>query len=229
MCMKKVLLICVLLLPGIIYLFIETSTGNFKKVPYFGPRRLKTEHEQSLTPKGDTLYFQLPEFWVMDSTGQRIRLSDIYPGESFTLMMLDNTAKGDVYGWAALLQFCRYKTHDIKSLPFAILVPRDSTLRPPYHPAEIDTLRLDKKQFKIYYVDALTVSALKQHNYYTPDKTRSTLPNLVLIDKNMHIRGYYDGHAIGDITKLIEDQKHLKTRDESDQTTEQNKVEKRSK
>jgi hypothetical protein len=50
---KKIILLTIILIPSLIYFFFELSEVNFKKMAYYGPKKV--------AQNGDTLYYSLPD------------------------------------------------------------------------------------------------------------------------------------------------------------------------
>ena len=67
--------------------------------------------------------------------------------------------------------------------------------------------------------DSLNISYFKQKPYYVDYSF------FVLIDKNRHIRGYYDARYVSEIKRLTEEYQHLRLKEEKEQMIKSNTIE----
>ena len=108
-------------------------------------------------------------------------------------------------------------------IPFIIVTPCDS-LSDPNSLKEMEKLSLSSKNVLNFYwnqksFDSLNISYFKQKPYYVDYSF------FVLIDKNRHIRGYYDARYVSEIKRLTEEYQHLRLKEEKEQMIKTNTIE----
>jgi hypothetical protein len=111
---KKLLLFSILFLPTSIWLFLELSTINSKKLPYYGPKLLNG---------ADTVYYTLnASFNAFNSynTLNELTLDTInYP--LFAVSFVKQKYKTDNYRMAGLSEYIQFKKEKISEIPFLII------------------------------------------------------------------------------------------------------------
>jgi len=230
---KKVILLCIILFPSLIYLFFEMTKANFKKMAYFGPK--------IPVAKGDTIYYRVPDvyFTKKEDIGKdisvnpeggekidRIRKTDSllldtanYP--IYVILFLDNKLKKEGYKLAGIYDYLKYKAKNISEVPVIVVSDFSEGLNNNF---EFDSLKITQPNFQPLWVSFtdrqkfLATNYFRQKPYYVLDYF------MVLVDKKRNIRGYYDPTFNAEITRMIADYKHLKIRDGYAQTLRQNDI-----
>ncbi len=237
---KKVILLSIILFPSLIYLFFEMTKANFKKMAYFGPKILDA--------KGDTVYYSVPNTYfyknlrpheetqadqfgkeiitVVQSTDSVIIDTTNFP--VYVILFIDSKLKKEGYKLSGVYDFMKYKMKDLKNVPVFIAsrfsdafgdYKRDIELK-----GDFDSLKITLPNFHPLLIDYkdrqkfLATTYFKQKPFYVLDYF------MVLVDKQRHIRGYYDPTFNAEVTRMIADYKHLKIRDGYAQTLKQNDI-----
>lgn len=214
---KKLLFFVILLFPALFKIILEFTTINSRKLPYFGPKVLAGT---------DTVYYSATDRFkkagASDSTLTEIRLDTVnYP--LFAVCFIKQAYKKDNYRLAGLSEYAQYKKEKIKHIPFIIVTPyqgpADSSgfgalsklqegnedILPLCWPApSFDSLNLLFFKNKPVYID---------YSYF------------VLIDKNRHIRGYYDARYVSEIKRLTEEYQHMRLKEEKEKVIKINQIE----
>ncbi len=205
---KKTFLLALglIVVPILVFYVLNSGKQNYNTLPYIGER---------IPPNGndikDTVYYSVPDFDLIDQTGNHISQKDldgsIYIANFFFASCPDicpkmNAKVATVY--QALKEFI-----DIKFISHTVDPENDSAL----------VLAEYAKQFtddntRWYFVTGSPESIFKAgQSYLLPvsmeDKTVDHSQQLILVDKQKHIRGIYDGLDDIDIKRLKEDVKVL--------------------
>jgi hypothetical protein len=233
---KKVILLSIILFPSLIYLLFEMTKANFKKMAYFGP---KTVNE-----KGDTVYYSVPDVYFVSKDSSYADTSaadmmdkinkldsvqlDTNKFSTYVILFIDPKLKKDGYKLAGIYDYLKYKAKDLREVPLVFISDYpDDFHRPGLHRGEFDSLKINSVNFYPFMLGPkgskntqgfLASTYFKQKPYYVLDYFA------VLVDKQRHIRGYYDPTFNAEIKRMITDYKHLKIRDGYAQTLKQNDI-----
>jgi len=188
--------------------------GDKKTLPILGNRQpvTKTVNGQQVT---DTVYQTIPEFKFVnqygDSVGSKNLQNDIYVTDFFftTCPSICPTMQRNM-----LAVYKAYKdTADVKIISFTIDPKHDT---PPVLKKYADNLGISGNSWWMINGDRDSVYQLA-NSYLVGVKADSSTPGgymhdgyFVLIDKNKHIRGTYDGTDTKQVDQLIADIKTLK-------------------
>jgi len=204
-------------------------------MPYYGPK--------SLNERGDTIYYTLAqEATSFTKLGESTELDSL--GKSHTALISENEGlidsskscivifinKQTESKLAGLLEFEKYKKEKLTNLPIYII----------QGPSPIP-IKITKNYYENYLKDSLGIHleniflrAIKgTTDDYEKIKAAYFLKKpihvfdyfAVLIDKNRHIRGYYDPTYISEVKRMIEEYKHLVLKDEHANMQTTNKIE----
>lgn len=215
---KKLIFFIILLFPALFKIVLEFTTINSRKLPYFGPK--------TWVEKDTSFYFVGSVFKTWSSANQedlkQIEIDTVnYP--LYAVCFIKQAYKKDNYRLAGLSEYVQYKKDKIKLIPFIIVTPCDS-LSDPNSLKEMEKLSLSSKNVLNFYwnqksFDSLNISYFKQKPYYVDYSF------FVLIDKNRHIRGYYDARYVSEIKRLTEEYQHLRLKEEKEQMIKTNTIE----
>jgi hypothetical protein len=225
---KKIILLIIILIPSLIYFFFELSEVNFKKMAYYGPKKIDEN--------GDTLYYSLPEnalsfgcFFnkpINDSSVEIINKSGQL-NNSFLIIFCDKIQENKLAG---ILELEKYKKEKLDLIDLKIVQILDSL------PNSNDSLFYQNKlvnQFGINSksINLTTIIGDKKEfeairSLYFENKPIHVFDYFaVLVDKEKHIRGYYDPTFVSEVKRMIEEYKHLVLKDEHAGMQENNKIE----
>ncbi len=212
---KFVLLIILLVLvPGVIFLFWG-SKGHYAELPYIGER-------EAIAP-GDTSYFTVPPFHFIDEDGK-----------PFT----DKDAQGKFlivdFIFTRCTTICPRMSTQMQQLQLQMDDPRfkdvlflSHTVDPVHDTPEVlkayaTRLEADPKRWK--FLTGIAADIYRQGNlgYLLSAGTDSAAaesfvhsPQFVLVDKQRHIRGMYDGTSTSAMRDLMTDLKLLMHEDKA--------------
>lgn len=217
--MKKqhFILIAVLLLPSLIYVFLTTGKHNFMSLPYFGPREavMKTVDGKQVI---DTVYQSIPPFKFIDQNGETITEKN-YEGRIYVADFFFSTCQSICPKMAANLAIVQEKFKNSDSV--LIL---SHTVNPAYDSVSVlkaysELVHADPKKWKFVTGSKKDIYEIAYKGYMlnaVEDTTATDIQNqflhdnhLILVDKEKHIRGIYDGTLLSDVNKLVDDIKLL--------------------
>ncbi len=209
--MKKKLLILLFLLsfPSVLYVILSTGEINFIRLPYFG--------EKELAPNGkDTIYHSIPDFKLINQDGKTITGKDL-DGKIYVADYFFTTCKSICPKMTTELLRVQEKFAYTNGLvhilshtvdPEHDFVPVLKTYSEMVHAdtKKWDFVTGDKKQLYDLARNGYLVNAMEGDGG-KDDFIHSEL--LVLVDKEKHIRGIYDGTNIKSVNDLLDDIKVL--------------------
>jgi hypothetical protein len=230
---KKIVLLSIILIPSLIYFFFELSEVNFKKMAFYGPK--------TLDEKGDTVYYTIPENALLfskafeetntDSLGNQytVRFSKEkeQENEAVVVLFIDKEQESKLAG---LLEFEKYKKE--KLLKLKVIIVRE----PKVYPTKNDSLYYERylndslgiKMDNFFIRTTAHFSYAETRDLYFKQKPEHVFNYFaVIVDKDRHIRGYYDPTFIVEVKRMIEEYKHLVLKDEHANMQETNKIEKK--
>ena len=211
---KTLILLAILIIPSVFYLLIRTGKNQYNTLEYFGPKSpvTKTVNGKDVT---DTLYHSVQGFSMLDAdsnlvtdeiTKGKIVVADfifttcqsICPKMSVQMMRVQDAFKDD--SSVVILSFTVDPEHDTPSVLKAYGQKHNAI------PGKWFFLTGEKDS--IYH--------LARHSYFVTAMEGDGVVDdfvhseqVVLVDSEKHIRGFYDGTKTEDINRLIEDVKWL--------------------
>lgn len=211
---KKLLLLSILVIPSLIYLVFSTGRTHFISLPYFGPRQPVTKVVNGDTIV-DTAYHKIPDFSFINQDGKTITQDD-YRGKIYVADFFFTTCEGICPKMTSNLLRVQEKFKENKSFMLlshtvnpegdSVEVLRDYAEKVHANTANWNFVTGDKKALyeiarKGYFVTAM------QGDGGPADFVHSE--KLILVDKEKHIRGIYDGTTVASVDSLIDDVKIL--------------------
>ena len=213
---KKWLLLLILALPSTMWLILETSTINSKKLPIYGPRKAGTAN--------DTIYYKVNDsFYSLSATDASEQLVTLekenYP--LYALMFIKDEYKKNDLRLAGLWEYLNYKKQKIEHIPI-VLITASENGRSQIHD-ELKKLTEENKNvhffsWKKQSFDSLNNSYFLQKPYYIDHSF------FVLVDVNRNIRGYYDGRYVAEIKRLIDEYQHMRLKEEKNKLIQNNEI-----
>ena len=241
--MKKqhIVLLSIILFPGLVYFVFELTQANFKKMAYYGPK--------TLTSTGDTVYYTVPTIYfdrnlrsLRDTTSHaddaEATALSLYKADSlvidtarypvYLILFLDSKLRKDGYKLTAFFDYIQYKPQEFKDVPLFFVSNLSSALG--NNRTTNNELRGDFDSLKITLPNfhSLLIEGTQGKDAYFNKKPYYVFDYFaVLVDKHRHIRGYYDPNQNSEVKRLLQEYKHLKTKDEYANTLKQNELEKK--
>ncbi|MGZ3864865.1 MAG: hypothetical protein ACXVC6_14520 [Bacteroidia bacterium] len=232
---KKAILLSIILFPSLIYLFFEMTKANFKKMPYYGP---KTVNE-----KGDTVYYsvapisfnasmQIETATEKDNVGNELMTKRWKSNDTqidsvnypvYLILFLDKKLRKEGYKLTGIYDYIKFKQKDLKDIPVFIVSdlpsPLEGNLR-----GDFDSLKIDLPNFHPLWIDLKEREKFLAQTYFNQKPVYVFDYFVALVDKQRHVRGYYDPTFNAEVKRMIDDYKHLKIRDEYAKTQKQNDI-----
>lgn len=206
---------------------------------YYGPK--------TVSAKGDTVYYSVPEVHLKKCK-TTFKVDNVEGGEFghidsiktsacnefeidtvnypvYIILFLDPKLKKEGYKLEAFFDYAQYKPSEFKNVPMFFISDYESALRKDLiketelH-GDFDSLKINLPSFHPLLAEGKTAKEayFKGKPYYVFDYFA------VLVDKHRHIRGYYDPNQNSEVKRLIQEYKHLKTKDEYANTLDQNNI-----
>lgn len=212
--MKKkkqgILLFTVLLFPSLLYVFLSTGKHHFINVGYCGPKQAYT-HVVEGKERSDTLYYTVPSFKFVGQTGDTIT-DKFFAGKIYIADFFFTSCTGSSPEMQAQLLRVKEKINrpDVLFLSHTVDPKIDSVK---ILAAYAEKYKADPKQWIL--VTGNRDSLYKMQNYYLQDIEMGNEDeprhgtDLILVDKEKHIRAMYDGTSTVEVDKMIDDIKVL--------------------
>ena len=213
---KGITLLTVLLLPITIYLIFAISVIHYVPVPHYGPRTARVTivdgHKQT-----DTLYHTIGSFEYRSKLA--LMKSDTLRGKMYLAAFINTDSAKNGYNCAALKAYVNFNKADLDTMHFVFFCKQPSGASAVL-PHMSDSLKLNPLHCYTFFVDSNDLNFLQSENYFpiTPTLKKQawkSVMDLILVDTKGCVRGYYDGRFAPEITRMIEDVKHIKFHDEA--------------
>jgi hypothetical protein len=196
-----------------IWLILETSTINSKKLPHYGPKKTLA--------KNDTLFYQVSDkFYKADSSA--LIPADLNKGDFplYSIVFINRKYRDDAYRLTGLWEYLKYKRNKVEHIPFILVTESENGHSQAYE--ELSKLGESKNvyfyQWPAASFDSITKSYFKDKPYYIDYSF------FLLIDAKRNIRGYYDTRYVSEMKRLIEEYQHLRLKEEKQKLIETNEI-----
>ena len=212
---KKVLiLISVLLFPSILYIVLATGKHNFIHLQYFGPKEVQTITVDGKA-KEDTLYFTVPDFKFVNQLGDTIT-QETYKDKIYVCDFFFTSCQSICPKMTTqLLQVQeQFKDNDSVLILSHTVDPESDSV--PVLAAYAKTVHADNKKWNFVTGNKQQLYDIARNGYFITALKGDGGPDdfihsetFVLVDKEKHIRGIYDGTNTKDVNRLIDEIKIL--------------------
>jgi len=212
---KKWLLVLIIIIPSALWVVLESSTINSRKLPHYGPKKNIT--------KGDTTFYNVTsEFLIKalnDTVISKFKINkDEFP--IYAIMFIKSSYINDSYRLVGLWEYLNYKYDKIQNIPIFLITELENKHTPTQDSLErlcnnksVQFLAWNKSSF-----DSLSASYFNQKPVYVDTSF------FVLIDENRNIRGYYDGRYVAELKRLIDEYKHLRLKEAKQKLIDENEI-----
>jgi protein SCO1/2 len=218
---KWLILVIILLLPGIILILLSKGDHRFTTLPYYGHKYPTTKLVEGESVN-DTIYHQIPYWSFTDQDGELVTQKE-YDGKIYIVDFIFTTCPGICPIMTTHMEQLQFKLDKpgLKEIPFISYTvnPENDTPEVLYkygkeHGADFDrwTFLTGEKQ-KIYelgvegYLVSTREDALAEGGFLHSEK-------FILVDWDHHIRGFYNGTDINEISRMSDDIKILLKEDQ---------------
>lgn len=200
----------ILLVPSIAYLVLTTGKHNIKKLGYFGP---KIPGEQ----EGDTTYHSIPSFQFIDQDGNTFGNKNL-EGKIYVANFFFTSCPSICPAMQTLMKKVQdqddfKKLEDFKLISFTVDPETDSTSRLKEFSNKIQA---DSSRWYFLTGDKKAIHDLAFKGFMVNAMEDATAPGgflhsdmILLIDRDKHIRGIYEGTSLKDVKRMIDEIKVL--------------------
>ncbi len=208
---KIIILLFLLTFPSVLYVFLSTGETHFIHLPYFGQRELAANGK-------DTIYHSIPAFKLVNQDGDTITEKN-YEGKIYVADYFFTTCTSICPKMTTELLRVQDKFSDpiykrgVQILSHTVNPENDSV---PVLKAYSNMVHADTKMWNFVTGDKKQLYDLARNGYLVnalqgdggpDDFIHSEL--FILVDKEKHIRGIYDGTNIKAVNDLLDDVKVL--------------------
>lgn len=207
---KLAILFVILLFPSVFYLVLTKGKHNFIHLPYYGPTETITKTVEG-KEREDTVYHSIPPFKFINQMGDSVSDMD-YEGKIYVADFFFATCKDVCLKMSD--QLCRvqekFRNNDtILILSHTVNPDQDSV---PVLAAYARKMNADNKKWNFVTGDKKQIYDIARNGYFITAMDGDGGPGdfihsekLVLVDKEKHIRGIYDGTSSSEVSNLLED------------------------
>lgn len=209
---KWIALAAILLLPGFILILLSRGEHQFTTLPFYG-HKIPTSKMVDGESVNDTIYHQVPPWTFTNQFGEKVSQKD-YDGKIYVVDFIFTSCPGICPAMTTNMSQLQFKLDKpgLKEIPFisyTVNPERDSAeVLLEYgneHGADFDRWTfLTGKKRRIYelgvegYLVSTREDALAEGGFLHSEK-------FILVDWNHHIRGFYNGTDINEISDLSDD------------------------
>ena len=206
---KLLILLFLLTFPAVLYVILSTGKTNFIHLPYIG--------ERELAPNGkDTIYHSIPAFKLVNQDGDTITEKN-YDGKIYVADYFFTTCKSICPKMTSELLRVQdkfgYTDGMVQIISHTVNPENDSV---PVLKVYADMVHANSKIWNFVTGDKKQLYDLARNGYLLNAMEGDGGPDdfihselFVLVDKEKHIRGIYDGTNIKDVNDLLDDIKVL--------------------
>lgn len=217
--MKKqhLILFSIILLPSLIYIFLTTGKHNFTHLPFYGTRQAitKTVGDKQVT---DTIYHTIPPFKFVNQNGDTItdkNYSDCIYVADFFFTTCQSICPKMTANLGVVQE--KFATNDSVLILSHTVNPGNDSV--PTLNAYAKLVHANPKKWNLVTGNKKDIYEIAYKGYLlnvVEDTTQIDIQkqflhdeHFILVDKEKHIRGIYDGTSLPDVNKLIDDIKLL--------------------
>jgi protein SCO1 len=204
-----IVLLFILTFPSVLYVILATGKTNFIRLPYIGERELAANGK-------DTIYHSVQPFSFINQDGKTITDKDL-EGKIYVADYFFTTCKSICPKMATELLRVQdkfsYTNGMVQILSHTVNPENDSV---PVLKAYADMIHADSKMWNIVTGDKKQLYDMARNSYLVNAMEGDGGPDdfihselFVLVDKEKHIRGIYDGTDIKAVNDLLDDIKVL--------------------
>lgn len=214
---KRLLLVLIIVFPSLMWVILETSTINSRKLPIYGPKKSTAGQDTLYYSVGDRFYPAIGEGTVSAQLDQKD-----FP--LYSIVFIRGKYREDAYRLTGLWEYLNYKHQKIEHIPFVLVTESEGGISVAQY--ELQKLSESKNvHFRTWNkssFDSLVSSYFIEKPYYIDQSF------FLLIDANRHIRGYYDARYVAEMKRLIEEYQHLRLKEEKHKLGKDNEIESNS-
>lgn len=204
---KIIILVAIILLPGVFYLFLYTADHNYTKLSFIGPKEAVKNTDGGF----DTLYHKIPYFEFVNQDNQKVTRDDLL-GNIYIADFFFVTCPTICPKMATNMGYIQSKFADKKDLKFISI-----TVNPEHDTVEVlkeyaEKVHADTESWSFLTGEKEKIYDLAFNGFFVNADKDEIAPGgflhsqmLILIDRNGHIRGYFDGTVYSEMKKDLTD------------------------
>lgn len=215
---KIIYLIAILLLPGSVYLLLWTGDHNFRKLPKIGPK----EAVQNADGSYDTIYHKIPYFEFTNQDGKKVTRDDLL-GSVYIADFFFVTCPTICPKMTTNMAYVQDKFKDRKDLRFISI-----TVNPEHDTVEVlkeyaEMVHADTKSWDFLTGKKEDIYDVALNGFFVSAQKDEVAPGgflhsqyFILVDKDGHIRGLFDGtihktikEDLGDALDILFKEEHV--------------------
>ncbi|MES2593600.1 MAG: SCO family protein [Bacteroidota bacterium] len=206
---KIIILLFLLSFPSVLYVVLTTGKHNFVHLPFYGEKELAANGK-------DTIYHAIPPFKLVNQDGDTITDKN-YEGKIYVADYFFTTCKSICPKMTTELLRVQEKfayTNGLVQILSHTVNPEDDSI--PVLKAYADMVHADTKMWNFVTGDKKHLYDLARNGYLLNAMEGDGGPDdfihselFILVDKEKHLRGIYDGTKIDEVNHLIDDLKVL--------------------
>lgn len=231
---SRLLLFAILVFPTALYVFLSYGVERYKPAAIYGPRKPIEVTQKDGTKKTDTAYFTIPAFDAKRSDGGDFHLSQLN-GRMYVAEFLDPDSASNGWNVGAMINFYKIHRTEFGGISFLFFWPVDSAATGRKAPDMAKEFQLPNDSVTVLEMPRARYDSLRTATYFIDDPARTKEPytqkmyDMVLVDKQQRIRGYYNGRMVVKSKELKEDILHVRIHDEAHTTSDNMKIEQQEK
>ena len=210
-------LIFILSMPAIFLWVFSSGNHTFETRPYYGPKEVKVRTTKKGERVVDTIYHQIPPFAFTNQNGEIVTNKD-YDGKIYIADFFFTRCPTICPKMTAQMVRLQWKLKDsafddVKFLSHTIDVRHDSV---PVLKRYAEDAGADENRWNFVTGTQESIYEIGEQGYFLSAMEDSLAPGgylhsdlFVLVDRNRHIRGLYDGTSTEEVDKLVDDIKML--------------------
>lgn len=204
---KVIYLVAILLLPSLFYMFLYTGKHNFHRLEYIGPKEVVLNDNG----KYDTNYHQIPYFEFINQDGKKVTRDDLL-GHVYIADFFFATCPTICPKMTTNMSYIQNKFKDNKNLRYLSI-----TVNPEHDSVSVlrayaDKVHADTKSWDFVTGNKDSIYEIAFNGFFVSAQRDSIAPGgflhsgmLILVDKNAHIRGYFDGTTHKEVKEQLID------------------------
>jgi protein SCO1 len=211
---KGLILFSILVVPSLLYLVLTTGKHNFIHLQYFGPKETDSVQVNG-SYRVDTVYHKVGGFSLLNQEGKTITDKDL-EGKFYVANFFFTTCPSICPKMTSELYRVQQKypaVRELRFLSFSVNPEKDTVA------ALADYAKrylVNKRKWHLLTGDKKQIYDLARNSFLLSVQEGTGGPEdfihseqLVLVDKERHIRGYYDGTDPKEVDRLIDEIKVL--------------------
>jgi protein SCO1/2 len=204
---KIAILLAIIVLPGVFYLLLYSAEHNYTKLSFIGPKEAVEKPDGTY----DTLYHTIPYFEFVNQDNKKVTRDDLL-GSIYIADFFFVTCPTICPKMTTNMGYIQSKFADKKDLNFISI-----TVNPEHDSVEVlkeyaDKVHADTESWSFLTGDKEEIYDLAFKGFFVNADKDDIAPGgflhsqmLILVDRNGHIRGYFDGTVYSEMKKDLTD------------------------